>query len=317
MYPTEGRFALEAGTYLLEGTGAAARSITLRDLGTPEDFLARRMAGVRSDGDDAAPSVAFVGIAYGPEHPTVGGVSQVDTREVVAVHAGEAGGRPFCVEVRHAASVSALAAASEQAELGVCRYWARYGAPGGAMRGWLEQGGTAFALRDASAGVWTHPRFRLHAGDDTPFADLLGVVTTGGGLRADAEACLQGLLERCEAAWSSGEDALAPGVPMLGFGAEDQSWPFYGAEGTLLSDLEQDFGPRAFAVFWGADASLGDAFVRAFGTSRGAWTHAWAIERLGPRPARGSILVHGSLSLVVCGILALIAGGAARRRQTA
>jgi hypothetical protein len=101
----------------------------------------------------------------------------------------------------------------------------------------------------------------------------------------------------------------------FGSGADEGSWAFYGAEATLLADLEAEFGPERFAAFWTAEAPVAEAFEAAFGLSRADWTHTWAVERLGTRRARGSLLADVPLTLLLCTVLGLVAGARVRRRE--
>jgi hypothetical protein len=199
--------------------------------------------------------------------------------------------------------------------LGPCRLWARYGAPGEAVRVWLAAGAMYFAS-DADPAL--------------PLPDSLRGRRIFGAhherqLELGLEPCLAGNARRCrEALLGSGAPGPAGPARLAGAlvtsGGNDWFWSDWPprAATRLLATLEAEFGAGRFARFWTASGDVETAFRDAFGTP----LEVWAMRSLqavygraptGPRLAAGTLL----LSFITLGLLAGVAVAVSRRRTVA
>lgn len=213
--------------------------------------------------------------------------------------------------------------------LGPCAYFERFGAPGAAVRRWLDDRGWQFAQRS----VWNVPPVRwLDGMPDSSYRsriDLDYVMSSSGRACAGGrdEACVQALVSQ-----SSGADRwtamrLDAGVLSSGFFNPfvhgdnfwfARAWPLGAREWTLLSDMVRSLGPERFEQFWTSDLPLDQAFPAAAGVSMAAWTRDWIETTYHPQ-ATGPALPAGAtgfaaLMLIVALGLTIVA---ARRRQMA
>lgn len=222
---------------------------------------------------------------------------------------GEVRGMPYCVMVmpfhRNAETnrVAPFTYSRYGALTGPCHWWARYGAPGTGIANWLTPGGVRFAHNTRASHDWD-PGDRETA--------RFGRMQHRTGLTLDGKACVAGQLERCanavlrmDTAWSVGAFI---GNRYFGSGIMD-------GEGSMLADLEGEFGAERFQEFWRSPNDVERAFQAAFGVPLGEWVRGWVRARAGP----GSAVRLGGptllLALLFIGICVGIGSAAAQRRR--
>jgi hypothetical protein len=217
--------------------------------------------------------------------------------------------------------------------LGPCALHAKYGTPGQGVLAWLAQGGYATAL-GRSQSILRYPDSELSSRALLELTEVSPRALLALGRRVlwyrgspEAEACLAGKVQGCRTAflegsastrwsgaWQGGtiEDSLGlvTRIPEHGF-----DLPFEGREYGLLWDLEAEFGPERFQIFWGSQLGMEEAFRSAFGVGAPEWVMAWGQKRLGRSKVGATVpLDAAALSILTIGVLA---GGAlllARRR---
>ena len=175
--------------------------------------------------------------------------------------------------------------------LGPCAYYVRFGAPGGAVDGWLRKGGPALAI---TAPGYPPPARQTARG--TPREFLLAMLR-GEGLRwwiaqrlefpLSLNACLAGRETGCRE-FVAGTRAGDRSLRALGIHAESP-WIADSRPATYLSDLLTEIGPERFASFWRHDGTFEEAFASAVGTDVGTWTRGWVRARVGPGPGRPTV----------------------------
>jgi hypothetical protein len=214
-------------------------------------------------------------------------------------------GHRVLVEPRYSPSRNAL---------GICRFFAAYGAPGPGVRAWLLAGGWQYGTTD---GAGRHGLFEAARRRYTYFPSL---VSEG---RYALGACVEGATRGCRAWFLLDAESRGPdwrGVTPLPWGGaarlEEHSgfvtaWWGEGDEfGGLLADLDDEMGPERFRAFWTSPSPVGSAFGSAFGVDVGIWTRDWLERRYGPLPRRGPRAGDFAATVVIAGLL--VAFGAAR-----
>jgi hypothetical protein len=220
---------------------------------------------------------------------------------------GESGGLPYCAVALpqsdwRGANKRRAEEIAQRGVLGPCLLWGRYGAPGPAVRRWLETEGLRFARRDVQVGV-----------DFSQIEDLRPFSLRRDQMRAllpiDGQACLSGQLDKCSSAILSSSRSQVPtefgmSVPRLFLG-----------ESYLLHTLEREFGNERFAKFWQSDQPVEVAFRSAFGIDLGTWVYRW-MKPLGHFRAGASLSgISLILTLLFLGILTGAVLVAAQHRQ--
>ena len=205
-----------------------------------------------------------------------------------------------------------------QAAMGPCRLVAQYGAPGGRITAWLEQGALNFGngIREAEGGgdYWYRRR------------GVFGAVRYLGPIqRVGFDQCLAGMEDRCLAlafdplpagrAYRSDDLAVAAASALTAV-SRTTSFDFPGRY--IFSDLEQEFGPDAFRHFWQSNQEVTKAFEAAFGVDMGKWLAGWTDRtfsgfRAGPKVTK-SARFGGLFTIMLFG---LMAGLWNRRRKVA
>ena len=217
--------------------------------------------------------------------------------------------------------------------LGPCALHAKYGTPGQGVLAWLARGGYATAL-GRSQSILRYPDSELSSRALLELTEVSPRALLALGRRVlwyrgspEAEACLAGKVQGCRTVllegltssrWSGGREGgtiedslgLVTRIPEHGF-----ELPFEGGEYGLLWDLEEEFGPERFQIFWGSQLGMEEAFRSAFGVGAPEWVMAWGQKRLGRSKVGATVPLNAAaLSLLTIGVLA---GGAlllARRR---
>lgn len=197
--------------------------------------------------------------------------------------------------------------AADNAILGPCRLWARYGAPGPNIGTWLERGGYDFAKRTIVS---------FYRRNDFKTRRLFGAspLMFYGSLAGDAcfagktTACARGVLDSVPTVWRSDID----GVYALGNRRE----LFVSGQEVMLHDAETEFGTERFARFWTSSADVSAAFHDAFGVELGIWVRDWFGKKYGARKAGPAVPVASlALSLLTIGALAGAAIFVGQRRH--
>lgn len=200
--------------------------------------------------------------------------------------------------------------------LGPCAWYARYGSPGEGVSEWLEQGGYRYAEGLRVSWPWES------SGQETAEMRFIGFRIIPG-LGTSGAACVSGSRDGCRrallaaggfeevGAWpqSSGADQPLSSSPRV-YRMLRATWrmDFGGAEGTVLSDLEAEFGTERFQTFWSSDREVMQAFEEAFGLPFEDWLLGWARSRWGDSRVRPTVpLQAGFLTFLTAGLLA---GGA-------
>ena len=200
--------------------------------------------------------------------------------------------------------------------LGPCRWWARYGVPGPQIAEWLRnRGGYYFGTQAALADAQAAPvRASTYFARGTQYS----------GLSPFALACVRGRTDACTGTFVNplvldGRTAAMLDAQQSAAIFRAPRWwlaDYPGAEATMLSQLEDQFGAQRFARFWTSAQPVASAFHDAFGTSVGEWVHTWATTRFADvrneqRRAGLTLL----LSFITLGLLFTAALIDAQRRQ--
>lgn len=271
--------------------------------------------------------------------PVRTGLFLVETKPYAEGRFGESGaqafagtgrdGTPYCLHVvmdpegsfaRHL--VSREPRRPEEAALGMCRYWIRYGPPGRSVQRWLGDGGGLYATTDSSR----YLRSELRAALAAP----VGLARTQEGvarrwfLQAVAEACDRSDREDCPLLASVARrdrpvDETADGGPTfvgtsrLRYLVANFNAPL---RGILFAELERIHGREAFRRFWTSEEPVELAFEEAFGKEMGPWVHDWTEELAGRRLAASRLRASATLlSLLVLTALVGVAVRTSRRRE--
>ncbi len=257
--------------------------------------------------------------------------------------AGTVDGQPYCITlvltkgrlVRDGRYVGifrgAWSAGPMSSTMGACRPFVQFGLPGPRIADWLKKGGIAFAQAatppaqsDAGMPPWmAAPRPTTWRTLGSPHVLLDGCFS------GHEDACLHVALEGLPrtglpgtAPGNSVDDAVARFVTartsFYRVGGAHWLSAFGFPSRYLLSDLERQFGPKAFGRFWTSQENVPQAFHDAFGMKMGDWLAQWARAntyhyRSSPSLPRDAA-VGGFLLLAVCGA---IAGAWATKRSVA
>lgn len=304
------RQARAAGQFLVVRLGPDAspaqgdtiRRVLLSDAGVPAtDMVSGLLVLPRRDGVAVVPRTKYPLARY------FIGSDPVPHCIAVSEYARGVGSRPLTTGLVRWARDGTL--------FGPCRFFARYGEPGRRIGTWLdERDGYRFALDPA------HP---VTAPQSRP-PGLLGAAMLYGTLPgAPDERCLAGNTGECRRAFLGLDDAasperdttvddpaLYPSTARLSFADFDH------LAGSMLSDLDAEFGSARFARFWHSDTDVETAFQAAFGEPVGEWVMRWGRQRLEPLDP-GSLNAPGHLAetLATFALAILLAVAIARRRQ--
>ncbi|HEX6590121.1 MAG TPA: hypothetical protein VF039_14035 [Longimicrobiales bacterium] len=188
--------------------------------------------------------------------------------------------------------------------LGPCDYWARFGAPGPAVRAQLPAWGLFLGAPRTGGTTKGGPARRL-----------FGMRQWGSVLApyVDAQACVAGRLDACERAlldpsvWTTSFFGTLRSPDDVALLARARYERDAAPAEHLMADLRNEVGDEAFARFWHSDGDLRAALAAATGTPAASWMHRWAVARFGTEP-RGPTL---DLLTAVLTLLALAALGAA------
>ena len=244
--------------------------------------------------------------------PQVPAMAQGD--EVTFV--GTRGGTPYCVRAIPYIRADPRVLERTAADVGACRLYASYGLPGAAIQSWLDASALGFARVHAPG--WAEDFAR------TALPPAEGAMRLFGMARPPlaqhgvfVQSCLAGQTDACARAVSD-LHLIAPGygdrawlvanTPASSYGGRMPDPPFGYLDDGLLYEWEAEFGPDAFARFWGSDAPMPEAFQAAFGIELGDWVLHW-IGRHAEVYRAGPSLTWGSMGWSVL-TLAVLAGAA-------
>jgi len=180
-----------------------------------------------------------------------------------------------------------------------CTFAHLYGLPGPSIRGWLDQTGIPFP-RD--------PGYTWASAIDLPIEEGFDVrgILLGGGFGPSGtlsrRVCAAGATAECMREFDpqgAGFQA-AEGPSIIG---SANSIILSSMQGDVLSNLEQEFGERAFLAFWTSELSFEQAFQEAFRMSPAEWTQKEIVEltgpvRAGPLPGGGSTVMTSLLVMI-------------------
>jgi hypothetical protein len=165
-----------------------------------------------------------------------------------------------------------------------CRFWARYGAPGAQLAGWLERRGYHFA-----EAAWSPPARRP---DSARARRLFGrQAELRPELDGDALACFAGTAAACRSHF------LEPAGPAPARGLPGPNL----ADRSLLAALEQEFGAEAFGRFWRSDDDVASAFTAAFKVPVEEWLPQWLAGTYGTSGGPAVPLNTAALALLTLG----------------
>ena len=236
-------------------------------------------------------------------------------RDRAETYVGTRDGTPYCLQVRAAhpdeivETIERKLRGEEYPDvpprsglLGACRPYLTHGLPGPEVERWLERGGVRFAIEDDAglsvrgledqvglppqepAAPWLRPGRSRRA----VFGHNL-TLFGGGGL--EAEQCFSGRTDACEQLLldPSSDDVvpererrIAAASPVVSRGRP--SFAISSEELFLLSDLQDEFGPEAFARFWTSTEDVETAFENAFDTDAGTWMLEWVAGSVTVEP---------------------------------
>jgi hypothetical protein len=257
--------------------------------------------------------------------------SGAGARAGVETFTGSFEGRPYCLQVfvlnagsMRQALVLELAGRDGLTPLtnllGACRPYLRFGQAGDRIQEWMERGGARHALERQP-----EPRFPVTPRLRAPFSSSFVGITSR---PIEADQCLAGDADAC--GWLIARPGVANRIdrddlaivaasPVTSIGVgrpRARGWTFGALGAYLLSDLEADMGPDAFADFWTSDEGFADAFEHAFDTDAGSWLLGWLSRSVGTYPP-GPGLPRSATSGSVLTILLLLglAWSVQRRRR--
>ena len=258
--------------------------------------------------------------------PDMGRAGQHRTETYV----GESAGRPYCMQVRVYPSEFYLNtvlsrelvggvpyAMQRSGVLGACRLYIEHGLPSPTIQGWLERGGSQFASESGTSDFepeWFQAR-RTVLG----FRSMIG-----NRAQIEVDQCLAGVSTGCAAIFrnpASYDRALEKELevirrsPATSIGTPGSLRNAFFYQGYLLADLEEEFGPEAFASFWTSDEEeVESAFRAAFGMDVGTWFGKWAARGSQP-PGPGLPRSASSGSMLAFALLFGLAFLRSRQRR--
>ena len=255
----------------------------------------RQLVSARLDSRGPRDPEVTVGYVFQADlHGTLEGVLSPRFGSREQTYVGTREGTPYCFVVHPTRYALRNAGLRSARSLDGCDWYARYGVPGSTIGAWLEAGGFDFARAgsfedlERPPGV-TPPPF-IPFGILRPFNEPIVVA-----------ACLSGSVEACERALTDPralasrrlDPVLVEASPMSHMTA-GYFTPFQVRSGFLLSMLEAEYGPEAFARFWSSNEPVPAAFEAAFGAELGTWVRDWAaaeigLFRAGPAPHVASV----------------------------
>lgn len=193
-------------------------------------------------------------------------------------------------------------ASTLQSSLGPCAFYARFGAPGPRVRGWLDARGHDVAFRPN----WDR---EFGPGEQSWVANLLreGSWTSLYALPFGTIRCALGRVDACLERIRRG-DSDRPGLGVVGrapAGWDLRQMGLIGAD-QLLTRVLHTAGPERFADFWTTALPVDSALTLALGEPVGQWTARWQRSqlpflRVGPAPRLASVLMGLVLSGVAVG----------------
>ncbi|NNF12168.1 MAG: hypothetical protein HKN72_03030 [Gemmatimonadetes bacterium] len=210
-------------------------------------------------------------------------------------------------------------------DLGPCRFYLAYGFPGERVQEWLERGAIEFAFEPATSHLATLEGWSFTLSDYEmrrrgPLGlDYLARRDIGNTL----DRCLAGLEDACGAFLSDPvastliteqQAEIVRRSPATGVGSIFGVRTWVQGLRSLLSDLEEEFGEKAFEAFWTSDAEVDVAFENTFGVAPGAWMVS-RIERLQGIDDPGPGVPRHASSASMLTIAAFLGLGYWRRRE--
>jgi hypothetical protein len=191
--------------------------------------------------------------------------------------------------------------------LGLCGFYARVGAPGTAVREWLER--TSFA--SARSSNWDEPRPPV-----LPEANAWLYLSAAGSrcLTRGGAPCLDALGVRTRAP----EDTTLPSdptPPLRDVVTDHAESPLGDGQPALLADVMRELGPERFAAFWRGTSPVTESFRQATGVPLEDFTQQWLMRRVG-LPSRGPRLSAGLAAWLAAGIPMLVLVGGLRGRES-
>jgi len=249
---------------------------------------------------------------------------------------GTRNGEPYCLQVLpfmrpDRLDERSLRRSTPDGAVGACRLYAEHGLPSARIQSWLKAGGIRFAAHPSGWAPIVHPP-QTRADAEASGRSALDVAGLGWssdapmfGLRssrlfeagAQVQGCLGGRARACERAVTDPE-LLRPTLgdqayvvahsSVVGTGTYELDRPFDFMNGTLLADLERDFGAEAFDGFWKSDQAVPEAFEAAFGTDMGDWLVGWVKPKIGLYGAGPGVPLD---ALPLCLVTLMVFGGVA------
>lgn len=178
----------------------------------------------------------------------------------------------------------------ENAILGPCSFYGRYGAPSSSVQRWLQASNARFYSFDPM-----EYEFRRERNESMLFqfgSRWIDVPIT-------ARACAAHRLDQCAHAFSD-----LPDRSMRLWLGNYWGGGVLPSQHTVLNWLEAEFGSERFARFWKSDADISTAFASAFGMPVGEWVYAQTTElrkyiRATPRMSFQTIILTLAIVLLV------------------
>ncbi len=198
--------------------------------------------------------------------------------------------------------------------LGPCAFYARYGAPGKSVRGWLVARGWDLAMT-LDVGARRPYRNSLIEMAEPRYPWYWEAVYS---LPPTAVACLASRVDGCRAAVLAGAND-DPAIPVPDIVRIDRRWgrvPRLLEGQRFLGDVARAVGRDRFLSFWTSALPVDTALAATLKRPVGEWTAEWQRDfvrpiRLGPTPPLGAVTIALGIATLA---LALVALSATRRQ---
>jgi hypothetical protein len=211
----------------------------------------------------------------------------------------------------------------DSSDPGLCRYYARFGAPGPVIATWLrDQGFFVYAqsVREVPETWWA---------DYRPDRDPFGMTAwrRRGGRTADGEGCYAAKDDACRrslgldqttsvgALWARYEEYRE--IPSWAFASFSYRGVAFGRlNRSILYTLRMEFGDEAFEAFWTSEENVEEAFEAAFGLSFVDWTKRWILRGEEPLEAGPGLAMRDTLlALLTLAAMVAVVGAVTRARK--
>ena len=283
-----------------------------------EQNVARLRASIEANDVGADVAIGAIRIVS-PDRPGAtftGGIAETEFQ------AGMLDGTPYClafnvIEKRHLVGSRQWPGENPEGragalrELGPCAFVQRYGLPGRQLTRWINFEGVHF-MGDLRPIDWEVVTDAWNGRNN----DVRRAERRISYLNDVGRACMAGALDLCEVdfteikstPWTQRRSGVSPlATTTATYSAGSFVLGSY-LRPSLVAQIEEAFGAKAFGEFWTSDAQVPEAFEAAFGIPMGQWLHDYASQYYpaftsGPAPRGADWL----LSLLLTALFAFLA----------